>query len=259
MNELNAIMAISYRDLLKFLRDPVRVVSTLIFPAIFIGIMGGSLQSNLGADLGYNFLGFIFTGVFAQTLFQSSALGLVSLIEDRENDFSQEMFVSPISRYSIIFGKVLGESLVALAQGVAIVVFGLLIGVPISGLQLIGLGVVGIVACLFGGSFGVVIMANLTSRRAANQVFPFIMLPQYFLAGVFTPIQILPWYLDIMSKISPMRYAVDLTRGVFYTGQPGYDEVVLQGPLLNMVVITGLFFGFLAVGTRLFVRRERNR
>ncbi len=259
MNELNAILAISYRDLMKFLRDPLRMVSTLIFPVIFIGILGGSFQSNLGAQFGYDFLTFTFTGVFAQTLFQSAALGLISLIEDRENDFSQEIFVSPISRYSIVFGKVLGESLVALSQGIAIVIFGMIIGIPISGIQLISLGLVGIGACLFGGAFGVIIMANITSQRAANQIFPFIMLPQYFLAGVFSPIQILPWYLDILSLISPMRYAVDLTRGMFYAGLPAYPEVVLQSPVVNLLVMTGMFLVFLAIGTWLFVRSERNR
>jgi ABC-2 type transport system permease protein len=79
------------------------------------------------------------------------------------------------------------------------------------------------------------------------------------LAGVFTPIQVLPWYLDILSKISPMRYAVDLARGVFYAGQPDYAKVVLQGAPFNLLVITIMFTIFLLIGTWLFVRGERNR
>jgi len=257
--DVSAILAIAYRDLLKFLRDPLRLVSTLIFPVIFIGILGGSFETNLGTDFGYNYLVFIFTGILAQTLFQSSAMGIVSLIEDRENDFSQEIFVSPISRYSIVFGKILGESLVAFPQGLAIVIFGLVIGVSISGSQLIRLLPVAIAASIFGGSFGMILMSNIHSQRAANQIVPFIMLPQYFLAGVFSPIQILPWYLDFLSRISPMRYAVDLTRGIFYAGHPDYPEVVLQEPVVNLAIILGLFLVFMLVGTWLFVRSERNR
>lgn len=253
------ILAIAYRDLLKFLRDPWRIVSTLVFPGIFIGILGGSFRANLGANIGYDFLVFTFTGVFAQTLFQSSAIGIISLIEDRENDFSQEIFVSPISRYAIVFGKILGESLVSIAQSVTIVLFSALIGVPISGAQLLGLVIVAIIVCLFGGAFGVLVLANLSSQRAANQVFPFIMLPQFFLAGVFSPIQVLPWYLDLLSRISPMRYAIDLTRAVFYAGQPDYPEVVLQGPFFNLTIIAALFAVFMIAGTWLFVRGERNR
>ncbi len=257
--DASPILAIAYRDLLKFLRDPLRVVSTLIFPVIFVGILGGSFEANLGTEFGYNFLVFTFTGVFAQTLFQSAAMGIVSLIEDRENDFSQEIFVSPISRYAIVFGKIAGESLVALPQGLAILAFGFIIGVSLSWQQALGLLPVAIATALFGGAFGMIIMANISSQRAANQVFPFIMLPQYFLAGVFSPIQVLPWYLDILSKISPMRYAVDFTRGIFYAGQPDYPHVVLQPPEINFTVMAVFFFLFMAVGTWLFVRSERNR
>jgi ABC-2 type transport system permease protein len=197
--------------------------------------------------------------VLAQTLFTSAASGIVSLIEDRENDFSQEIFVSPISRYSIVFGKILGESLVALAQGVGIVIFGIVIGVSFTLPQLIGLALVSIVICLFGGAFGIIILSNLGSQRAANQVFPFILLPQYFLAGIFNPIRVLPFWLDILSKLSPMRYAVDLTRGVFYIGNPDYPKVVLESPLFNLAVMAAMFAAFLVLGTFLFVRGERNR
>jgi ABC-2 type transport system permease protein len=259
MTEVHAIMAISYRDLMKLLRDPVRLVASLIFPVIFIGIMGGTFESNIGGDLGYNYLTFLFTGIFAQTLFQSAAIGIVSLIEDRENDFSQEIFVSPVSRYSIVFGKIMGETYVAMVQGIAIVIFGLIIGVEITGLQFATLIVFAIFVCIYGGAFGVIIMANLGTQRAANQIFPFIMLPQYFLAGVFTPIQNLPWFLEILSRISPMRYAVDLVRGVFYYGKPGYDAVVLTSPIVNAIIMTVSFLAFLAIGTAMFVRSERNR
>ena len=63
MRELNAIMAIAYRDLLKFLRDPARMVSTFVFPVVFIGALGGSLQATFGRASDFNLLTFTFTGV----------------------------------------------------------------------------------------------------------------------------------------------------------------------------------------------------
>jgi ABC-2 type transport system permease protein len=256
---VSPILAIAYRDLLKFLRDRGRLLSTFIFPLLFIGILGGTFQANLGAASGFDFIAFTFTGVLGQTLFQSAADGVIYLLEDRENDFSQEMFVSPISRYSIIGGKILGESLVALTQGIGIVVFALIVGVSISVSQALALVPTALLICLFGGSFGVLILSNLSSRRLASQIFPFVMLPQFFLAGVFNPIQVLPLPLEILSRLSPMRYAVDLARGVFYAGHSEYPVVVLASPVFNLSVIVGLFTVFLVVGTTLFVRRERNR
>ena len=259
MSSANAIIALSYRDLMKFMRDPVRMASTLIFPLIFIAILGGSFQASFGDELGYSFLVFTFTGVLAQTMFQSAAIGLVSLIEDRENDYSQEIFVSPISRYAIIFGKIFGESLVAMAQGIAIIAFAVILSIPMSLQQFLLLGPTALIVSIYGGAFGVIIMANLNSQRAANQVFPFIMLPQFFLAGVFAPINNLPWFLNILSILSPMRYAVDLVRGVYYLGTPQYSKVVLLPPSVNLMIIIITFGIFIFFGTYVFVRKEKNR
>ena len=259
MKEVYAVLTLAYRDLLKLLRDPTRLISELMFPLLFIVILGGSLQSSFGTGSNFDYITYIFTGVFAQTLFQSAAMGVISLIDDRENDFSQEVFVSPISRYTIILGKIVGETLVAMTQALGILVFGFLAGVRFSFGQLLGLGWSGVVICLFGAAFGVIILSNLNNRRTADQVFPYIMLPQFFLAGVFNPIQSLPWYLDILSRISPMRYAVDLTRDIFYLGRTDYAHAVLQGPVYNLALMTAGFLAFLVIGTFMFVRKEQNR
>lgn len=259
MTEINAILAISYRDFLKFLRDRQRIVFSLLFPLVFILALGGSLNANLGNDVGYNFLTFIFIGILGQTLFQTTASGVISLIEDRENDFAQEIFVSPISRYSIIFGKILGESLVAMCQLLAIFIMGFIIRVPIILPRLLVLIPFGLVACLLGGAFGVLVLSNLKDQRAANQVFPFLMFPQFFLAGVFSPIKNLPTYLWVLSRISPMTYAVDLLRSLYYSGLPEYDKVVLYGYKIDIVIITALTSAFIGIGTFLFIKNEKNR
>jgi len=258
-NHASAMATIAYRDFVKFLRDPVRIISTFAFPLIFVVVLGGSLQDNLGTQAGYDFLTFTFTGVLAQTLFQSSALGIISMIEDRESDFSQEIFVAPISRYAIVIGKIIGESLVALTQGVGLIALAVPIGVDLSPGQIIGLIPTTIASCLLGGAFGLLVLSRLSSQRAAQQLFPFVFLPQFFLAGVFNPIQQLPWYLEVLSRISPLRYAVDLMRGVFYAGTAERAKVVLDPLALNLLVVGGMFAVFLVAGTALFVRGEQNR
>jgi len=259
MSDAGAILAIASRDVLKLLRDRTRLVFTFVFPVIFIGLMGGTLQGNLGRAAGFNFIGFIFTGVLGMTLFQSAAQGLISLIQDREQDFSQEMFVSPISRYSIVFGKILGETGVSFFQAIPTIGLGLALGVHLGVVQVLLLIPAGLLACLLGGSFGVAAMSLLSNQRTAQQIFPFLIFPQFFLAGIFNPIKVLPWYLSAASLISPMRYAVDLVRDVAYTGRPEYDKVVLFGPVTNLVIMAGMFALFLVIGTALFVRQETNR
>jgi len=258
--EASAIAAIAHRDFVKLLRDRVRLFSELAFPLILILLLGPALQSGFGSPGGLDLTTFVFTGVLAQTIWQSAALGLISLIADREEDFSQEIFVSPVSRYSIVAGKIIGESLVALPTGLGIVVVGLLIGAPLTPAVLIALIPLSLVVAVYGGAFGLLVLANISSQRTASQIFPFVMLPQFFLAGVFNPIHDLPTPLAILSALSPMRYAVELTRNVFYGleggGRPGPDMAPLE---VNVTVIVVSFLAFIAIGTVLFVRAERNR
>jgi ABC-2 type transport system permease protein len=257
--ELNAILAISFRDLTKLLRDRTRIITSLLFPILFIGVFGGAGQAMQGSEGSFNYLTFTFVGVFAYTLFASATSGIISLVEDRQNDFTQVLFVSPISRYTIIFGKIMGESLVALPQGLAIVIFALIIGVSLSGEQLFKLVPVAVSASFLGAAFGLVVLSGLNSQRSANQIIPFIIFPQIILAGAFMPLSVLPSYLDVLSRIMPMRYMVDLARGVFYAGHPAYALVVADAPLFNIVISALLFALFLFLGTWFFVRNEKNR
>lgn len=259
MKTLNVLATIAYRDLSKFRRDKTRILATFIFPFLFVGILGSSLQSNLAEDAGYNFMAFIFTGVLGQVMFQSTAAGIISLIEDRKNDFAQELFVSPVSRYTLIIGKIIGELSVSTIQGFGVILFGLVVGVPLTLTQMIAISPAMVISGLLGGAFGVLVLANFPSERSANQLFPFVIFPQFFLAGVFSPIKNLPLPLEILSRISPMRYAVDLVRGIYYSGAPEATKTVLASPTTNLVIMTLLFLAFLIPGTYLFVRNERNK
>lgn len=259
IHQIQAIIILAYRDVLRFLRDRTRITATFIFPLIFVGVLGKSLEANLGADVGYSFLTFTFTGVLAQTLFQSTAAGIISLIEDRENNFSQEIFVSPISRYSIIVGKILGETFVSLLQAMGIIAFGLLLGVQIRFEILLELIPVAFLISFLGGAFGIMVLANINSQRASNQIFPFLIFPQIFLSGVFSPIKELPWYLFLLSRITPMTYAVDLLRSVYYQDLPEASRIVLFPLEQNILIAVGLFFIFLVAGTYFFMRNEKNR
>ena len=84
-----------------------------------------------------------------------------------------------------------------------------------AGTQVLGLIFASVVTSLYGGAFGMMLLGVMPSRRAADQLFPFVFLPQFFTAGVFVPINNLPLPLEIISLLTPLRYAVDLTRGLF--------------------------------------------
>ena len=138
-------------------------------------------------------------------------------------------------------------------------VVGLLIGVPLSPIILVVLVPVSLAIAIYGGAFGLLILSNISSQRTANQIFPFVLLPQFFLAGVFNPIHDLPLPLAILSALSPLRYAVELMRNVMYGLQPGVPAPDMTPAPVNAAVVAVSFVAFLVAGTVLFVRAERNR
>jgi ABC-2 type transport system permease protein len=256
---INAIITIATRDLVKLLRDRPRLLFSLIFPLIFVGILGTSLNANLSSDVGYSFLIFVFTGVIGQNLFQSTAAGIISLVEDRQNDFSQAMFIAPVSRLAIILGKILGESMVAMVQLLGIMIMGIIFRIPLDLNTLLRLIPAVITICLAGGAFGLLVMSNMNNQKQVNQIFPLLLFPQFFLAGVFSPIKVLPGWLLVLSRISPMTYAVDLIRSVYFWGKPEFSKVVLHQPVVNFLVLGAMFVLMFVIGTFIFTRNERNR
>jgi ABC-2 type transport system permease protein len=99
----------------------------------------------------------------------------------------------------------------------------------------------------------------MNNIRSAQQIFPFVIFPQIFLAGIFFPIKNLDPIMKGLSLAAPMTYAVDFVRGIFYWGTPEYNDVVLFNPWINLAIISVLFVVMITIGTYMFVKNERNR
>ena len=255
--ELSALAAIAQRDVIKLVRDRPRLAVNLAFPILLIAGLGELLQATVGRVTGLSTITLSFTGVLAASLFQSAAAGMISIVEDRENDFSRELFIAPVSRLTLLAGKITGESAVAMAQGVAITGFAVAFGVRMTGWQVAGLAATGLACCLLGAAFGLATIAALPNQRSAMQIFQFLIIPQYVLGGVLVPLNGAPRLLSDLAWLMPMRYCVDLTRAVFYAGSPGYGRVVTAGAGVDLIVIAGLTVLLLSAGAALFNYRER--
>ena len=258
-HELSGLAIIAQRDVIKLLRDHPRLAVNLAFPILLIGGLGSVLQPTVGRITGLNAVTLAFTGVLAASLFQSAAAGMISIVEDRENDFSRELFVTPVTRLTLVAGKVAGETLVALCQGIFITLAALAFGVQMSPGQLAMLLAPALACCLLGGAFGLATIAALPNQRSAMQIFQFLIIPQYVLAGVLVPLHGQSAFIDAVGWVMPLRYAVELTRAAFYAGTPAYARVVTAGPALDVLVIAGLTAVFMSMGALVFDYRERTR
>ena len=257
--EVNATFAIAWREVLRAVKSPLSLGFTIIFPVLFIGILGGSIGQNLGNALPYAYLPFMLIGMIANTMYQGTITGVTNLVEERENDFTAELFVAPISRYAVLLGKLIGSGIAALVSLVGIVAMIFIMQIPMNFGDLLRVIALTPLLGLAGGALGIFVIGITQDPKAVAISVPLLIFPQMFLSGALIPIGASTGLLGILAKIIPMTYSIDLARNIFYWGKPEYHAAVLNDPWLDLVVTVGFFLFFTLVGTYLFVRADRNR
>jgi ABC-2 type transport system permease protein len=257
--EVNATFAIAWREILAAVKSPVSIAFNVIFPVIFIGILGGSISQNLGGALPYAYLPFMVVGMVANSLYQGSIVGVTNLVEERQNDFTAELFVAPISRYAVLLGKVIGAGIASLASLIGILAMVVVMQIPMNFGDLLRVVALAPILALSGGALGVFFIGFVQDPRTAGAGVALLVFPQMFLAGALIPVAASSGILGILAKVMPMTYSIDLARNIFYAGKPEYALTVLNSPWLDLAVTIGFFLVFTIVGTYMFVRSDRNR
>jgi ABC-2 type transport system permease protein len=255
----NAALAVTARDVALTLRSPGTLVMSLAMPLVMMGMIGGNLMQNMAGGLGFDFGAFMLVGMLVNMLFMTTTMGMTSLVDDRDSDFSQELMIAPVSRYAIVVGKILGSSFMAVVSSLGVLVVGGFMGIWLAWWQLLALLALAPLMCLSGGALAMIVMGSIRSKRAANTVVMLITMPQMFLSGVIIPIGASSGILMVLSRVLPMTYCVDLGRAVVYAGSAEYGAVVLFNPAVSLLVIAALTAGCLALGTWLYARGEKDR
>jgi ABC-2 type transport system permease protein len=257
--DMNAVFAIAWREILRAVKSPLSIAFTVIFPILFIGILGGSISQNLSGALSYAYLPFMLIGMVANSMYQGTITGVTNLVEERDNDFTAELFVAPISRYAVLLGKLIGSGIAAMVSLVGIVAMIVIMQIPMNPGDLLRVIALTPILALAGGALGVFLIGLTQEPRTVAIAVPLLIFPQMFLSGALIPVQASSGILGVMAKITPMTYSIDLARNIYYWGKPEYSAAVLHPPMVDLAITVGFFLVFTIVGTVLFVRADRNR
>ncbi|EHR77652.1 ABC transporter [Thermococcus litoralis DSM 5473] len=215
---MEALTTMAYRQLKRFTRARSRVFGMVINPLIwlvFFGLGWSKVFDNPMAKMifgGVDYLTFLAPGIFAMTVFNMSFMGGMSVIWDKQFGFLKEVLVAPASRRGSILGRIIGDSLVTLAQGAIILVltYPLAESLKLSGfLPVLGIGF--LLSIAFQG-FGVSLALKMESMEGFQMVLGIIMLPLTFLSGAMYPIDAMPSWMRALAYINPLTYAVDGAR-----------------------------------------------
>ncbi len=267
------IWVVAFRELLHFISDRTRIISSLMFPLMFLVVFGAGFSRIVGGLAGgVDFIHFVYPGIVAMTVLTSSLLSGTSVVVDREHGFLKEVLVAPLSRVGIILGKALGGSLTSLSQGIVMLAIAPMIGLSITPLLIVKLLPTLLILSLSLSGLGILMATRMHSQQGFQFLMQLIVFPLMFLAGVFFPVDGVPVWLQVVAKVNPLTYGVDAIRQIFLaplisntTAEIPGGEVISTGITLSGhrmgvaedVLVIGLIGSvFLLAGVWSFSRTE---
>ncbi len=216
--EARAVKVVWKRELIRFSRDRLRILTSLMQPFLFLFVLGTGLSKLAAAGThGVNLKTFVYPGVLCMAVMFTAMFSAASLVWDREFGFLREMMVAPVRRSSLVLGKCLGGATVAGFQGAIVLALAWIVHVPYT---------LGLVAAVFAiqlllafaiTAFGVMVAARVEQMQSFMALMQMAIMPMFFLSGALFPVQGLPRWLEILNRLDPLTYAVDPIRRVVFS------------------------------------------
>jgi ABC-2 type transport system permease protein len=216
-SELRAVKVVWKRELIRFGRDRLRILTSLVQPFLFLFVLGTGLSKIAsGGTHGVNLRTFVYPGVLCLAVMFTAMFSAASLVWDREFGFLREMMVAPVRRSSLVIGKCLGGATVAGFQGVIVLSLAGLVGVPYAATLVLEVFALQLLLAFTITAFGVMVAARIKQMQSFMALMQMAIMPMYFLSGALFPVVGLPLWLSILNRLDPLTYAVDpMRRAVF--------------------------------------------
>jgi daunorubicin resistance ABC transporter membrane protein len=256
--ELATIGVLVRRDLTRFVREKSRVLGALLQPLLFWLMIGSGLGGNfrLPGSEHVSYLEYFFPGVLVMIVLFSAIFTTMSVIDDRHSGFLQSVLVAPGSRASLVLGKCLGSSLVALIQGALFLLLSPLAGFSFAHMLLGPLAAGLVLTCLALCTVGFAVAWWLDSSTAYHVVMSVLLLPLWVLSGSMFPARA-GTFLGVLVRANPLSYAVSaVRRGMYGAALPPGMLPEGRGPWLEVLVLLVFSAAALALAVRVCQRRR---
>ena len=217
-HDLRAVSIVWRRELIRFRTDRLRAITSLVQPVLFLFVLGTGLSTlaSHGLPAGVDFKTFIYPGVLAMSVLFTSIFSAASIVWDREFGFLREMLVAPVRRWAIVVGKCLGGATVATFQGIIFLALAGVAHVPYDPLLLLTLVGELLLLSFTLTAFGVMMAARIKQIQAFMALTQLFVLPLFFLSGALYPLNGLPAWLTVLTRIDPLTYIVDPMRSAVF-------------------------------------------
>lgn len=218
---MRAALVLLRREVVRFVRQPSRVVATLGTAALLwlllAGGLGRAMASGLGSE-GVGYAGVLLPGMISLVALFGSVFASISLITDRHEGFLRGVLAGPAPRWSIAAGKLGGTLAVCLSQCVV-----LLLAAPLAGLSLDAAGWVGALGaaallCVGVGGVSLALAWEIDSVEGFHGVMNTLLMPMWLLSGAFyEPGEAHP-VLGAIASVNPLAWVTRVLRDALGAG-----------------------------------------
>ncbi|PSP74026.1 multidrug ABC transporter permease [Halobacteriales archaeon QS_3_64_16] len=240
------------RDVKRFLRTPSQIVGSLVFPLMFLVFLGFGFSGAAipGLPEGIDYLQYLVPGIMGFTMLLGASFAGLAILSDQDVGFLKEILVAPVSRTSIVLGRIAGGSTTAIVQAVLVFLLSIPLGFEIAGWLSIPLAAIflALIAITFVG-FGIALASQFSDSEGFSLIVQFIIFPLFFLSGAIYPIEGLPVAVQYLALANPLTYGVDGLRAAL-VGSSSFPLLVDFVALVISSVV------MVALGAYLFERVE---
>jgi len=249
------VMTLTRREIVRFFRQRNRVVGALLQPLIFWVLFGAAFRESFkppAGSEGMSYQEYFFPGTVVMILLFTAIFATISIIEDRKEGFLQSVLVAPISHLTMVLGKILGGTALAMIQGVLFLLLAFTMKIPLDAVTFIeALGVMFVIAFSLTG-LGFLIAWRMESTQGFHAIMSVFLLPMWLLSGALFPAAGVPFWLGLMITLNPLTYGLSAFRHVLYGVRAPAD-------LPSMPLSLAVMFAFGIVTTLAAARIARGR
>ena len=253
---IRVIHALAARELIRFFRQPQRVIGTVAQPLLFWLFLGAGMGASFrppGIEQ-VSYLEYFYPGVMMMMMLFASIFGSITIIEDRDAGFLQGVLASPVSRLTIVLGKVVGGTTIALIQTLIFTIAAPFLGLHLGFGNLSMLLLAFILSSLGFSALGFMLAWNMRSTAGFHAIMMVFLMPLWMLSGALFPINGAPGWMSFVMMINPIHHALNIVRAPFYSSPA---ELFSSQPYLISFAVTVLWaVGCLLLSMKRVAKRE---
>ncbi|NWF49895.1 MAG: ABC transporter permease [Ignavibacteriaceae bacterium] len=187
---------------------------------------------------------FLVPGLIAMILIVTAVISVaLSLVKEKERGTIEQINVSPLSSFELILGKSLPFVLLALLNaGIILMASYFLFGSEVKG-SLLMLFITTLVFLIASTSLGIFISVVSDSQQVAFTLATFVsLLPSLILSGFIFPIDSMPYIIQIITNVTPVKFFLKILRAIMLRGvgiETFWDQLVYLGIFTSVLIILG--------------------